>query len=98
MTGRGGSGGRGAGQKSRPSARSDSTRKSGSSAPEAPALSAGVVPEPLLPPSYVIWVFGICSRTLPNWERDGVLVPIRIKRRLYYRAADVRKLWEEGRR
>ena len=80
------------------SARSDGARQSGASAPEALELSETAVPEPLVSPSYVVWLFGICSRTLTNWEQRGVLVPIRIRGRRYYRPEDVLKLWEEGRR
>ncbi|WP_404830651.1 MerR family transcriptional regulator [Sediminicoccus rosea] len=103
MTGRTSSGAPNASQ-TRPSrqpgasARSDVARQFGASAPEAPPLSESAVPEPLVTPGHVAWLFGICSRTLSNWEQKGVLAPIRIRGRRYYRPEDVRKLWEEGRR
>ena len=49
----------------------------------------------LIPARDVASAQGVTSRTLSNWERKGVLVPIRISRRRYYRTADVLKLWED---
>lgn len=48
----------------------------------------------LIPARDVASAHNVTLRTLANWERNGVLVPLRISRRRYYRAADVLKLWE----
>lgn len=37
-------------------------------------------------------VFGVTPRTLTNWERTGVLVPIRIRGQRYYPEAAVTAL------
>lgn len=34
-------------------------------------------------------LFGITVRSLWNWERAGVLVPIRVRKRRFYRRGDV---------
>ena len=48
----------------------------------------------LIPARDVASAHNVTLRTLANWERNGVLVPLRISGRRYYRTADVLKLWE----
>ena len=43
-------------------------------------------------------MFGVCPTTLWNWERTGYLVPVKMKRKIFYRRADVdRLIIERGR-
>jgi DNA-binding transcriptional MerR regulator len=48
----------------------------------------------LIPARDAASAHNVTLRTLANWERSGVLVPLRISGRRYYRTADVLKLWE----
>ena len=38
-------------------------------------------------------MFGRTLRTLSNWERRGLLVPIRHAGLRYYRVSEIRELW-----
>jgi hypothetical protein len=49
-------------------------------------------PTDLMPAAAVARLFGRTLRTLSNWERSGLLVPIRIRRQRYYRLSDVEAL------
>ena len=49
----------------------------------------------LIPARDVASAQGVTSRTLSNWERKGVLVPIRISGRRYYRSSDLLRLQEQ---
>jgi DNA-binding transcriptional MerR regulator len=40
-------------------------------------------------------VHNVTLRTLSNWERKGVLVPLRISGRRYYRSSDLLRLQEQ---
>jgi len=55
---------------------------------EVPAFPA------LVPASQAAAFYGITLRTLSNWEMKGILEPIRIAGRRYYRSADLFKLQE----
>lgn len=46
----------------------------------------------LLPAAEVARLFGRTLRTLANWERAGLLVPIRLRRQRYYRVAELQAL------
>ena len=48
--------------------------------------------EPLMTAREVADLFGRELRTLSNWEREGLLIPIRIRARRYYRRSDVEAL------
>lgn len=48
--------------------------------------------EPLLSARDVADLFGRHPRTLTNWEHDGILIPIRLRTRRYYRRSDVEAL------
>lgn len=48
--------------------------------------------EALLTKKEVLEKFGVCPVTLWNWEKGEALVPVRIKRKVYYRQADVDRL------
>jgi DNA-binding transcriptional MerR regulator len=45
--------------------------------------------EPLMTAREVADLFGRKLRTLSNWEREGHLIPIRIRGRRYFRRSDV---------
>ena len=49
--------------------------------------------EKLLDARSVAETFGRTLRTLSNWERSGLLVPIRHAGLRYYRVSEVRELW-----
>ena len=49
-------------------------------------------PPDLLPAAEVARLFGRTLRTLSNWERAGLLVPIRICRQRYFRLREVEAL------
>ncbi len=49
-------------------------------------------PPDLLPAAEVARLFGRTLRTLSNWERAGLLVPIRIRRQRYFRLREVEAL------
>ena len=54
--------------------------------------------ESCIPKKEVLEMFGVCPTTLWNWERTGYLVPIKMKRKILYRRADVdRLIIERGR-
>lgn len=48
--------------------------------------------EALLSKEEVMEKFGVCSTTLWNWSRDKILVPVKIKKKSYYRQGDVSRL------
>jgi DNA-binding transcriptional MerR regulator len=48
--------------------------------------------EPLLSAREVADLFGRKLRTLSNWENEGHLIPVRIRKRRYYRRSDVEAL------
>jgi DNA-binding transcriptional MerR regulator len=48
----------------------------------------------LVPARDVAAAHNVTLRTLTNWERKGILEPVRIAGRRYYRSADLRKLQE----
>ncbi len=52
--------------------------------------------EPLMTAREVADLFGRQLRTLTNWEVEGYLVPIRIRKRRYYRRSDVEALLGTG--
>ncbi len=37
-------------------------------------------------------MFGVCQRTVHNWENEGILPPMHIGRRVYFRTQDVERL------
>jgi len=37
-------------------------------------------------------LFGRDIRTLSNWEKAGLLIPVRINRRRFFRVSDIKKL------
>ena len=49
--------------------------------------------ERLLTARSVAVTFGRTLRTLSNWERRGLLIPIRHAGLRYYRVSEVRELW-----
>lgn len=54
-------------------------------------------PAGLLKASEVAATFGVDVRTLWNWARSGVLVPVtRIRGHRYYRREDVERLLDQG--
>lgn len=54
--------------------------------------------ESCIPKKEVLEMFGVCPTTLWNWERTGYLVPVKMKRKIFYRRADVdRLIIERGR-
>ena len=54
--------------------------------------------ESCIPKKGVLEMFGVCPTTLWNWERSGYLVPVKMKRKILYRRADVdRLIIERGR-
>lgn len=48
----------------------------------------------LIPARDVASAHNVTLRTLANWERKGVLVPLRISGRRYYRSSDLLRLQE----
>ena len=36
--------------------------------------------------------FGVCHTTLHNWAKSGVLVPVKVGRKIHYRQGDVKEL------
>ncbi|MCA3155080.1 MAG: MerR family transcriptional regulator [Burkholderiales bacterium] len=48
----------------------------------------------LIPARDVAEACNVTLRTLTNWERKGVLLPLRISGRRYYRSADLLRLQE----
>jgi len=60
---------------------------------ETPGMPAASTAEPaLLSAAEVAAMFGRTPRTLFNWERAGVLMPLRIRRRRYYSVAQIEAL------
>ena len=53
---------------------------------------SSLAPSDLLPAADVARLFGRTLRTLSNWERAGLLIPIRIRRQCYFRLRDVEAL------
>ena len=51
-----------------------------------------LAPPDLLPAADVARLFGRTLRTLSNWERAGLLIPIRIRRQRYFRLRDLEAL------
>ena len=51
------------------------------------------VGEELLDARRVAEMFGRTLRTLSNWERSGLLIPVRHAGLRYYHASEVRALW-----
>ena len=49
-------------------------------------------PSPLLSQAAVAEIFDVTTRTIRNWDRDGLLHPIRIGRTLRYRRSEVEAL------
>jgi phage terminase Nu1 subunit (DNA packaging protein) len=49
-------------------------------------------PPDLLPAAEVARLFGRTLRTLSNWERAGLLAPVRIRRQRYFRLREVEAL------
>jgi DNA-binding transcriptional MerR regulator len=49
----------------------------------------------LVPARDVAAAHNVTLRTLTNWERKGILQPVRIAGRRYYRGADLLKLQED---
>jgi len=49
----------------------------------------------LVPARDVAAAHNVTLRTLANWERKGVLVPLRISGRRYYRSSDLLRLQEQ---
>ncbi len=37
--------------------------------------------------------FGVCHTTLWNWARTGVLIPVKVGRKIHYRLSDVKNFW-----
>ena len=50
--------------------------------------------EKLLTKSEVMEKFGVCHTTLYNWDKSGVLVPVKVGRKIHYRLGDVQALLE----
>ncbi len=50
--------------------------------------------EKLLTKPEVMEKFGVCHTTLWNWARTGVLIPVKVGRKIHYRLSDVKKLLE----
>lgn len=48
--------------------------------------------EKLLTKPEVMEKFGVCHTTLWNWARTGVLIPVKVGRKIHYRLSDVKKL------
>jgi DNA-binding transcriptional MerR regulator len=46
----------------------------------------------LLPAAEVARIFGRTLRTLSNWEKAGLLVPVRIRGQRLYRISDVERV------
>jgi DNA-binding transcriptional MerR regulator len=46
----------------------------------------------LVPAAATARLFGCVLRTLSNWEKAEVLIPVRIRGRRYYRLDDIQKL------
>jgi excisionase family DNA binding protein len=65
-----------------------------SSSNEAPVDCAPPLPD-LLTPAEVCAMFSVSRRTLPRWERAGILPAVRIGGTVRYRAEDVRALLQK---
>lgn len=48
--------------------------------------------EKLLTKAEVMEKFGVCHTTLYNWDKTGVLVPVKVGRKIHYRLGDVQAL------
>lgn len=48
--------------------------------------------EKLLTKQEVMAKFGVCHTTLYNWEKNGVLIPVKVGRKIHYRLGDVQAL------
>jgi phage terminase Nu1 subunit (DNA packaging protein) len=62
-------------------------------APVVPSRTTEPADERLLDARQVAEMFGRTLRTLSNWERSGVLIPVRHAGLRYYPASEVRALW-----
>jgi DNA-binding transcriptional MerR regulator len=49
----------------------------------------------LVPARDVAAAYNVTLRTLSNWEKQGILEPVRLAGRRYYRSADLLKLQEK---
>lgn len=49
----------------------------------------------LVPARDVAAAYNVTLRTLSNWEKQGILEPVRIAGRRYYRSADLLKLQDK---
>lgn len=58
-----------------------------------PAAADNAV-EKLLTKPEVMEKFGVCHTTLHNWAKAGVLVPVKVGRKIHYRLGDVQALLE----
>lgn len=50
--------------------------------------------EKLLTKQEVMEKFGVCHTTLYNWEKNHVLIPVKVGRKIHYRLGDVQALLE----
>jgi len=48
--------------------------------------------EVLLTKQEVMEKFGVCHTTLYNWEKNHVLIPVKVGRKIHYRLGDVQAL------
>lgn len=62
---------------------------------ESPAAVHNVLQDRLLAAAEVALIMGRTLRTLSNWERDGILRPVRIHGRRMYRCSDVLDLMND---
>lgn len=56
-----------------------------------PAAGENAV-ERLMTKQEVMEKFGVCHTTLHNWNKSGVLVPVKVGRKIHYRQGDVQEL------
>lgn len=56
-----------------------------------PAAGENAV-ERLMTKQEVMEKFGVCHTTLHNWNKAGVLVPVKVGRKIHYRLGDVQEL------
>lgn len=56
-----------------------------------PAAADSAVDKLLTKPE-VMQKFGVCHTTLHNWAKSGVLVPVKVGRKIHYRLGDVQEL------
>lgn len=48
--------------------------------------------ERLLTKAEVMEKFGVCHTTLYNWDKSGLLIPVKVGRKIHYRLGDVQAL------